>query len=118
VNNYHTHTYLCKHAEGEVHQYVSEAVKIKSIRIGISDHTPLPDNRWLHHRMEMDELDGYMQEIEDAPEKLFLILRYYPDLNPNMKMNMFLCIFVTIQPFFQKIKMKLILLGEEKHEKL
>ena len=66
MNNYHTHTFRCKHASGTVSDYVSAAREAGIQALGISDHTPLPDNRWLFVRMEMDELDDYCDEIEKA----------------------------------------------------
>ncbi|MBN1524652.1 MAG: histidinol-phosphatase [Spirochaetales bacterium] len=66
MNSYHTHTFRCKHATGEVHEYVAEAMKKNSTHVGITDHTPLPDNRWHSVRMRMDELEGYLLAIETA----------------------------------------------------
>ncbi len=70
MNNYHTHTWRCKHADGTVTDY-AEAAKAAHVQIlGISDHTPLPDNRWLFIRMEYNEIDAYIQEIEEARENV------------------------------------------------
>lgn len=69
MNNYHTHTWRCKHASGTVSDYAKEA-EAAGIRIlGVSDHTPLPDNRWDFVRMGMDELDMYLGEIQTAAER-------------------------------------------------
>jgi histidinol-phosphatase (PHP family) len=64
--NFHTHTYRCKHAKGDVEDYVREAVKHDLEIIGISDHTALPDDRWHHIRMLFEELDGYVDAIDRA----------------------------------------------------
>jgi len=40
--DYHTHTYLCKHACGEPEEYLREAEKAGLAEIGISDHCPWP----------------------------------------------------------------------------
>lgn len=69
MNNYHTHTWRCKHASGTVSDYAREAEKAGINILGISDHTPLPDNRWLRVRMEMNELDPYLSEIDTAAEE-------------------------------------------------
>lgn len=66
MKNYHTHTYRCKHATGDVVDYVKMAISSDVNVLGISDHTPLPDNRWLDVRMHMNELDGYIRAIEDC----------------------------------------------------
>lgn len=66
MKNYHTHTYRCKHAVGTVADYVEAAVEQGIKVLGISEHTPFPDNRWLEVRLHMDELDTYCKEIEKA----------------------------------------------------
>ena len=76
MNNYHTHTKRCKHASGSAVEYAAEAALQGSSILGISDHTPLPDNRWPWVRMAMEELPLYEEEIEDArraePELIIL----------------------------------------------
>lgn len=67
--NLHTHTYRCKHAEGEVDAYCQAAVEAGLETLGISDHTALPDDRWLDVRMSYAELPGYMDAISRAQEK-------------------------------------------------
>ncbi|MBI4978968.1 MAG: histidinol-phosphatase [Spirochaetes bacterium] len=66
LENYHTHTARCKHASGSVADYAKNAVKNGIAVLGISDHTPLPDGRWLNVRMHMDDLAGYIAEIRAA----------------------------------------------------
>lgn len=66
MNNYHTHTYLCRHAEGAVIEY-AETAETRGLKIlGMSDHTPLPDRRWPAVRMSIEELDQYEAQIETA----------------------------------------------------
>lgn len=67
--NLHTHTYLCQHAVGDVNDYCKEAIDKKLNILGISDHTPLPDNRWQNERMDLAELLTYCQSIEQAREE-------------------------------------------------
>ena len=75
MNNFHTHTWRCKHASGTVKDYVS-AAKEKNMKVlGMSDHTPLPDNRWSHVRMDMSELDAYEQEFKDAETEDIILLK-------------------------------------------
>ncbi|PCJ62985.1 MAG: histidinol-phosphatase [Planctomycetota bacterium] len=69
-NTYHTHTYRCKHASGEVIDYCRAAKKAGMKYIGITDHTPLPDNRWIGVRMANTDLDDYHQAILDAQEQV------------------------------------------------
>jgi len=66
TENYHTHTFRCKHAKGDVKDYAEVALDKGIVRLGISDHTPLPDNDSPMIRMGMDELPDYIKAIEDA----------------------------------------------------
>jgi histidinol-phosphatase (PHP family) len=75
MNNFHTHTWRCKHATGTVKDYVKAAVEKKMKILGMSDHTPLPDNRWPHVRMDMSDLDAYEQEFIDAETEDIILLR-------------------------------------------
>ena len=67
--NYHTHTFRCKHAAGDVDDYCEMALVEGLKVIGISDHTPFPDNRWLAIRMNILELDEYSKSVEIARKK-------------------------------------------------
>ena len=69
TKNYHTHTYRCKHATQDVTAYCQSAIENGLHVLGISDHTALPDNRWPHIRMDIDELPDYCAAIETAQEK-------------------------------------------------
>lgn len=64
--NFHTHTYRCKHATGDVIDYARAAYGQGSRELGISDHVALPDNRWPETRMSFDQLYEYEQAIESA----------------------------------------------------
>ncbi len=66
---YHNHTFRCKHAIGEVEDYCKAAIKNEINVIGISDHTPLPDNRWLFERMHFSELKEHVLEINSSIKK-------------------------------------------------
>jgi histidinol-phosphatase (PHP family) len=66
MNSFHTHTFRCRHASGDIGEYVDEAIRKGCTAIGFSDHTPLPDNRWKSVRMRMEELPGYCQSIDAA----------------------------------------------------
>jgi histidinol-phosphatase (PHP family) len=64
--NYHTHTFRCKHATGDVSDYAQAAVEAGLITLGMSDHTPLPNDRWLNVRMAYLELPEYEAAIATA----------------------------------------------------
>ena len=64
--NFHTHTRLCKHADGEPVDYCREAVKQGVSILGFSDHTPYPVKRWETVRMDLDQMPLYVNGIEAA----------------------------------------------------
>ena len=66
LKDYHSHTFRCKHASGEVIDYATVAAKQGLQVLGVSDHTPSPDGRWNTLRMSIAELDSYDAAIESA----------------------------------------------------
>ena len=66
LKNYHTHTFRCKHADGDVSDYAQAAVDKGLTVLGITDHTPLPDNRWLSIRMGVSALPAYAGAIDEV----------------------------------------------------
>lgn len=87
--SYHNHTWRCKHAEGDVEDYCSAALTRGVPILGISDHTPFPDDRWLFRRMSYYQLDQYMTAIDKARERHddIIILKsmecdYVPEFEP------------------------------------
>ncbi len=68
--DYHTHTPLCLHAEGEPEAFVEKALALGMSTYGIADHAPMPQERepfdsW---RMRCCELPSYLRWIERAKE--------------------------------------------------
>ena len=51
----HIHTKLCKHAEGDVFEYVEKAIAKGIKEIAFTDHIPLPENFDLAPRMQIKE---------------------------------------------------------------
>ena len=66
LHNFHTHTFRCKHAIGDVADYCREAQARGMLTLGMSDHCAWPDDRWLDVRMAFDELDDYVRVVRDA----------------------------------------------------
>lgn len=64
--NYHTHTFRCQHAQGDVGDYAAAAAMAGLLRLGAADHTPLPDGRWAGVRMRLDELPAYEAAVQAA----------------------------------------------------
>lgn len=66
ISNFHTHTYLCNHAEGAIMDYIQVAQSASCAALGFSDHCPYPlDDRdtWPEIRMKSDQLLFYVSEI-------------------------------------------------------
>jgi histidinol-phosphatase (PHP family) len=82
--DYHTHTPLCRHAEGWPLDYARAAVDRGLVELGISDHSPMPEvfDDW---RMLIEELPRYIESVEEAraafpqlPIRLGLEVDYLP----------------------------------------
>jgi len=66
LDNFHTHTYRCKHASGDVADYCLEARRRGMQTLGFSDHSALPDDRWIQARMDYADLSEYTAAIDQA----------------------------------------------------
>jgi len=66
LHNFHTHTYRCKHAKGDIADYCEQAVRLGMKTVGFSDHSALPDDRWIQGRMHYAELAEYAAAIDQA----------------------------------------------------
>lgn len=66
--NYHTHCYLCHHANGEIEDYIKEAVERGYDVIGMSDHGPLTNPPF--PRMTKEEFEEkYLKVIDELKIK-------------------------------------------------
>jgi histidinol-phosphatase (PHP family) len=70
IVDYHTHNRLCKHAQGELEEYIKAAIRLGLDEIACSDHAPLPDNYDLRHRMTVEEFYAeYGPTVSEMAEK-------------------------------------------------
>ena len=69
--NLHTHSYYCRHGEGEIKDYVSVARKKGLLKVlGFSEHAPLPDKKFYYGtRMEYSDLDRYERDVRLSGEE-------------------------------------------------
>lgn len=67
--NYHTHHHLCRHAVGNVEDYVKEAIKHGFEELGISDHAPSHIVDDMSVRMYQDEYPIYLADIQASINK-------------------------------------------------
>ncbi|HOX31045.1 MAG TPA: PHP domain-containing protein [Spirochaetales bacterium] len=68
MNNYHTHSYRCRHASGDIADYVEAARAAGIGELGFSEHVPYADGRWPDSRMDLGELPGYLAAVRAAAE--------------------------------------------------
>ena len=71
IADYHIHTRLCRHAEGEPREYVERAISLGMSEMGFADHLPflagwrpgfgISGDDW---SMRLDELDGYVSLVQ------------------------------------------------------
>lgn len=72
--DYHLHTSLCKHAWGNIHEYVESAISAGIKEIAFTDHIPLPEDFDIAHRMRLNEMDTYCRWVQKIRE-------CYPEIN-------------------------------------
>jgi len=61
--DYHIHTRLCNHAEGEMEEYVERAIETGLTEIGFSDHMPVMPEA--HLCMSYDDLPWYVDRVHE-----------------------------------------------------
>lgn len=64
--DYHTHTPLCQHAEGEPETFVDAAIAAGLTEYGISDHAPVRPEPFDDWRMKEADLPAYFEWIQRA----------------------------------------------------
>lgn len=70
LNNFHTHTKRCLHAEGTDREYVGKAIEKGFKTFGFSDHSPWPYKNFVSKvRMKVSEFDGYVTSIRALQEE-------------------------------------------------
>lgn len=69
--NYHTHTFRCRHAQGEDREYVEKAIQAGMQVLGFSDHCPwiFPDGYVSGTRMLPQQLDDYFTSIDKLKQE-------------------------------------------------
>lgn len=87
--NYHTHTYLCRHADGMPEEYVLRAIENGIKYMGFSDHVPLifDDGSESSYRILTADAEKYICEIRRLAEKykdkidlkIGFEVEYYPE---------------------------------------
>ena len=71
--NYHTHTFLCKHALGDVEDYVKKAISLGYHTIAITDHGPFPkflQKKLNSRRMSIEQYTEVYLDMIERSKKL------------------------------------------------
>lgn len=66
--NYHTHTRWCKHATGEIEDYIRAAITCGLEELAITEHVPQRDN-FDYNRMQWREFAAYNEELDQMIDK-------------------------------------------------
>ncbi len=72
ISSFHTHTYRCKHADGNPADYIQQAEKDGCSALGFSDHCPYPEDGidwWPGIRMDSAEAPDYVDSVRAAGKK-------------------------------------------------
>jgi len=94
IVDYHTHTDLCKHAEGRAEEYILKAIALGLDEVGCSDHAPMPDNYDERHRMTLAQYySTYAPMVSELAERYRdrIVVRrgmevdYFPGTEPWVK---------------------------------
>ncbi|TDU81167.1 histidinol-phosphatase (PHP family) [Prosthecobacter fusiformis] len=74
LTDYHNHTPLCHHAEGNPIEYARHAESIGLAEIGLSDHNPMREHldEW---RMSIEQLPRYFDLVEEARQGVGIPVR-------------------------------------------
>ena len=65
-NNYHTHTFRCKHAEKDAADYARRAAELGMTRLGMSDHAYSPGEVSHPTHMDFDMAEDYVRACREA----------------------------------------------------
>ncbi len=92
--NYHTHTYLCGHATGEIEDYIKTAIKNGIEYLGFSEHFPIRFENGVQsgYRMKVEDVEYYFSTLYALREKykdkinikIGFEMEYYPTLFDEM----------------------------------
>ena len=92
--NYHTHTYLCGHATGEIEDYIKTAIENGIEYLGFSEHFPIRFENGVQsgYRMKVEDVEYYFSTLYALREKykdkinikIGFEMEYYPALFDEM----------------------------------
>ena len=92
--NYHTHTFLCGHASGEIEDYIKYAIQNGIKYMGFSEHFPIRFENGMQsgYRLKVEDIEYYFFTLKSLREKykdkidlkIGFEMEYYPTLFDEM----------------------------------
>ena len=76
IADYHMHTPLCGHAEGEPRAYVERALALGMREMGFSDHMPLSSFAQPGYAMRREDVEGYVETVLGRRRTLHGLMDY------------------------------------------
>lgn len=67
--NLHCHSRYCGHGTGEIEDFALSAIKGGMKVLGLSEHCPLPDNRYRKDCMDFGQLDSYIADCRASQSR-------------------------------------------------
>ncbi len=85
ISNLHTHSFYCGHGHGTILEYEQKAEQMGLKLLGISEHLPLPDNKFSKSRMALSDMETYEEDVKaiKANSKIDVLLGYEADYYPK-----------------------------------
>lgn len=68
-NNFHTHTWRCRHADGDVDAYADRAEALHMNKLGMSDHAYSPGDTPANYHMMFEDAPGYVEACRNEDRK-------------------------------------------------
>ena len=97
--DYHIHTFLCKHAKGDLPEYVDSAQEQGIPEICFTDHAPAPGGYDAKHRMETDQFPAYRKLVSAMRDTLNPVVLFGIEADYYEGCENFLCNWLPEQRF-------------------
>ena len=103
IANYHTHTTLCRHAKGDMREYVENAVKAGIKELGFSDHAPqIFPEEWGYYstfRMFPEQTAQYVESVRELAKEYAADIRILVGFETEYYPALFDALLAHIRPF-------------------
>ena len=108
--NYHTHTPLCNHAQGDEREYIECAIEGGIKILGFSDHAPMPfpPSHYSSYRMKLSETAGYINKLQALREEYKKDI----DIKIGFEAEYFPALFDSLMSFLSDYEYDYLILGQ------